>query len=206
MKLDKDVKTMLKEGGILFAITLAAGLLLGFVYELTKEPIRLQEGKKIREACLEVFPGAAAFSEIDYVPGEEARAQLEADGVELGTVYEAFGADGASVLGYVLETISKEGYGGELTLYMGVTKDGFLNGISILEISETPALGMRAEEVLVPQFREKKAAFFTYTKTGSKSDSEIDAISGATVTTKAVTDAVNGGLKAAAELTGGEGS
>ena len=39
---------MLKEAGILFAITLIAGLLLGFVYELTKEPIRLQEEKAVQ--------------------------------------------------------------------------------------------------------------------------------------------------------------
>ena len=47
MKNNKDIQVMLKEAGILFAITLIAGLLLGFVYELTKEPIRLQEEKAV---------------------------------------------------------------------------------------------------------------------------------------------------------------
>ena len=51
MKNKNDVQAMLKEAGILFAITLIAGLLLGFVYELTKEPIRLQEEKAVQEAC-----------------------------------------------------------------------------------------------------------------------------------------------------------
>lgn len=49
---------MLKEAGILFAITLIAGLLLGFVYELTKEPIRQQEEKAVQEACQAVFADA----------------------------------------------------------------------------------------------------------------------------------------------------
>ena len=55
MKNKNDIQAMLKEAGILFAITLIAGLLLGFVYELTKEPIRQQEEKAVQEACQAVF-------------------------------------------------------------------------------------------------------------------------------------------------------
>ena len=55
---------------------------------------------------------------------------------------------------------------------------------------------MKAGDVLVPQFHNKNVKNFTYTKTGAASDSEIDAISGATITTKAVTNAVNGSLLA----------
>ena len=77
---------------------------------------------------------------------------------------------------------------------MGIQKDGTLNGISILSISETAGLGMKAESVLKPQFENKKVANFTYTKSGSTMDSQIDAISGATITTNAVTTAVNAGL------------
>ena len=53
---------------------------------------------------------------------------------------------------------------------------------------------MRADEVLKPQFAKRAADQFRYTKTGAQSDSEIDAISGATITTNAVTNAVNAGL------------
>ena len=63
---------MLKEAGILFAITLIAGLLLGFVYELTKEPIRLQEEKAVQEACQAVFTDAGHFEELDpYIPSDD---------------------------------------------------------------------------------------------------------------------------------------
>ncbi len=72
--------------------------------------------------------------------------------------------------------------------------DGTLNGISLLSISETAGLGMKAGDVLVPQFANKKVTQFTYTKSGSIDDSEIDAISGATITTNAIVNGVNGGL------------
>lgn len=204
MQNNSDVKIMLKEAGILFVITLISGLMLGFVYELTKEPIRLQQEKAIQEACAAVFSDAAQFVEISYVPDEAFKAELSEDGVKLGTVFEAKDASD-KLLGYVIEAASTEGYGGNIVLYLGVSLDGTLNDISILEISETPGLGMRADEVLTPQFHGKTVSGFTYTKSGSRTDSEIDAISGATITTKAVTNAVNGGLKAAEKLVQGGG-
>lgn len=205
MKNKNDVNIMLKEAGILFAITLIAGLVLGFVHELTKEPIRIQQEKKIQRACAEVFETAAQFDEISYTAEEALAAELAAEGVQIGTVYEAKDANGG-LLGYVLQSTSTEGYGGSIVIYMGVTLDGTLNKISFLQINETPGLGMRADKVLTPQLTNKKAAQFTYTKTGSTSDSELDAISGATFTTEAVINAVNGGLKTVKGLIQGGGS
>ena len=87
---------------------------------------------------------------------------------------------------------------------MGVGADGTVNGVSITESSETPGLGLEASAVLTPQFAGKKVESFVYTKTGAmENTNEVDAISGATITTRAVTDAVNGGLKVALELLGG---
>lgn len=193
MKDKKELTTMLKEAAILFAITLIAGLALGFTYQLTKEPIRLQQEKKIREACQKVFSNAAEFEVTEIEPGEELQQDFANRGVSVGTVFQALD-DSGNILGYVIEMTSTEGYGGNIGLYMGVQMDGTLNAVSILEISETPGLGMEAESVLVPQFEGKQIKEFTYTKSGSQSDSEIDAISGATVTTKAVLEAVNAGL------------
>lgn len=205
MRENADIKIMLKEAGILFAITLIAGLVLGFVYELTKEPIRLQKEKQIQEACAAVFEDAAEFQEIAYTPEDALNTELTELGVRIGTVYEAYSGSGA-LLGYVVESTSTEGYGGNIVLYVGVTLDGLLNDISLLEIAETPGLGMQAEKVLVPQFSNKNVSEFTYTKTGSRANSEIDAISGATITTSAVTNAVNGGLKVVQTLIQGGGS
>lgn len=206
MQNKSDVKVMLKEAGILFAITLLAGLVLGFVYELTKEPIRLQQEKAVQKACAAVFSDANAFEEMDYTPDAEMQTALSELGVEVGTVYAAKAADG-STLGFVCESTSHAGYGGDIVLYVGVKMDGTVNDISLLKIAETPGLGMKAEPVLVPQFHNKQVSEFTYTKTGSSADSEIDAISGATITTEAITNAVNGGLKVAHKLMeGGAGN
>lgn len=201
MKDKCDLGRMLKEAGILFAITLLAGLILGFVNELTKDPIARQKELKIQKACAAVFESAAAFEEtsLDPTPADSGIDmvtvinQASESGVTYGSVYRALSADG-TLLGYVLNVTSSEGYGGDIELMMGITLDGTLNGISLLSISETPGLGMQAGEVLVPQFAGKMVDSFVYTKSGSKAENEIDAISGATITTRAVTNAVNAGL------------
>lgn len=209
MKNKSDVSVMLKEAGILFAITLIAGIMLGFVYELTKEPIRIQQEKAIQEACMEVFPGAGEqgveFNQTGYVPDETLQVKLADRGVKVGTVYEAVSQNG-DLYGYVIETTSTQGYGGSIVLYVGVAVDGTVGGVSILDISETPGLGMEAPNVLTPQFAGKNVEMFTYTKTGSHADSEVDAISGATITTKAVVSAVNGALETAGNLLQGGGA
>ncbi len=217
MKNKLDVSVMLKEAGILFAITLVAGIMLGFVYELTKEPIRLQQEKAVQEACMAVFPGsgklAIVFDKLSYMPEPEFAQELAAEGVEIGSVYCARlqesaqgGAAEGTLMGYVVESVTSEGYGGKIVLYVGVALDGTVGGVSILDISETPGLGMEAPKVLAPQFVGKNVESFTYTKTGRRAESEVDAISGATVTTKAVVNAVNGALKTAQNLIQGGGA
>lgn len=191
MKRSGDLGKTLKEAGILFAITLIAGLILGFVNQLTADPIAKQQELKIQKACATVFAQAASFEE--RVEDASGAAYQAAAGLRLGKVYTALAQDG-SVMGYVIDVTSTEGYGGDIEIMMGVTTEGRLNGISILSISETPGLGMQAGEVLVPQFADKEVKTFQYTKSGAKADNEIDAISGATITTKAVTGAVNEGL------------
>lgn len=207
MKNKSDVSVMLKEAGILFCITLIAGLLLGFVYELTKEPRRIQQEKAIQEACIAVFPDAAEqgialrFDDIGYVPEEALAAELAEDNVEIGTVFAAY--NGSTLYGYVAEAVSTKAYGGKIVLYVGVGTDGTVNGVSITQISETAGLGMEASNVLTPQFAGRKAESFVFTKSGAAAENEVDAISGATITTRAVTNAVNGGLKVALRLLGG---
>ena len=99
------------------------------------------------------------------------------------------------LLGAVLNVTSTEGYGGDISFSMGILKDGTVSGIQILSISETAGLGMRAkEESFYGQFAGKNAEKFSYTKTGASAEDEIDAISGATITTRAMTNGVNAGL------------
>ena len=105
--------------------------------------------------------------------------------------------DQGNELGYAFTVTTSEGYGGDIQFAMGVQDDGTLNGISILSISETAGLGMRATtDDFKNQFKDKNVEKFTYTKTGATSDDEIDALSGATITTNAMTNGVNAGLAA----------
>lgn len=192
--MDSEKKSMIKDALILFAITLVAGLLLGFVYDVTKEPIAQQKAKAKAEACKNVFADADTFEPVAGQDGSTAYFLAGADvSVDIDEVMQALDGSG-ELLGYVITVTDHEGYGGDIQFSMGVTLDGTLNGISLLSISETAGLGMKAGDVLVPQFEDKKVESFTYTKSGAASDSEIDAISGATITTKAVVNGVNGGL------------
>ncbi len=210
MRDESGIKAMLKEAGILFAITLIAGLALGFFFELTKEPRRIQQEKAVQEACAAVFSekqyidAGISFRECEYTPSGKLSAELAENGVTIGKVYGAFSQAGLS-FGYVVEAASGRGYGGEIVLYVGVRTDGTVNGVSIRDINETPGFGMEAPDVLVPQFAGRRVESFVFTKTGAAAENEVDAISGATRTTGAVTNAVNGGLAAAWELLGLEG-
>lgn len=204
MKAKNDIAIMLKEAGILFGITLVAGLLLGFVYELTKEPRRIQQEKAIQEACIAVFPDAEKqgvelkFEDTGYVLDGTLAAELAEDSVEIGTVFAAY--NGNALYGIVVESVSSKGYGGDIVLYVGVGLDGTVNGVSITEISETAGLGMEAPNVLTPQFAGRSVESFVFTKTGATAENEVDVISSATITTRAVTNAVNGGLRVAKKM------
>lgn len=185
---------MMKDTAILLVITLVSGLLLGLVYQITKEPIAIQQEKAKQEACQEVFADASSFAEVELAaPDEQAWADA---GFAEETIDEVMAAQDASgeTLGYVITVTTKEGYAGDIRFTVGIRQDGTVNGISILKISETAGLGMRAEEVLKPQFADKNVEAFTYTKSGAAADDQIDAISGATITTNAVTNGVNAGL------------
>lgn len=204
--MDNEKKSMIKDALILFAITLAAGLLLGFVYDVTKEPIAQQKAKAKAQACKNVFAAAETFEPMLSEDGPTAYFMAGKDSnVDIDEVMQALDSTG-QLMGYVITVTDHEGYGGDIQFSMGVALDGTLNGISLLSISETAGLGMKAGDVLVPQFTNKKVESFTYTKSGSMSDSEIDAISGATITTNAVVNGVNSGLLFFnSVLTGSEG-
>ncbi len=204
--MDNEKKSMIKDALILFAITLVAGLLLGFVYDVTKEPIAQQKAKAKAEACKNIFAAAETFEPMLSEEGPTAYFMAgKNSNVDIDEVMQALDSSG-QLMGYVITVTDHEGYGGDIQFSMGVTLDGTLNGISLLSISETAGLGMKAGDVLVPQFANKKVESFTYTKSGSTKDSEIDTISGATITTNAIVNGVNSGLLFFnSVLTGNEG-
>lgn len=169
---------------------------LGYIYEITKDPIAQMEADTRLAAYSAVFPEASGFEDIDNAVSESGGIPADAGitGVDIDSAVRALDASGNGI-GYVINITTKEGYGGDISLSLGVDDNGTVKGIEILSISETAGLGMKAKEAAFrDQFRNKAVTQFTYSKTGASADFEIDAISGATITTKAVTNAVNGGL------------
>lgn len=191
----------------LCVITLIAGLLLGFVYNVTKNPIAAQEEKAKQEAYKAVFADAEKF---EAVKADQKDIQKVLKSKDLGqnTINEIAKAVDSSgkTLGYVFSVTNPEGYGGDVTLSVGIKNDGTVNGYETLTINETAGLGMKAkEDEFKSNFKNKKADTFTVVKDGSgkNDDSKIDAISGATITSKAVTSGVNSCVAYAKTLKGG---
>ncbi|MBS6396593.1 MAG: RnfABCDGE type electron transport complex subunit G [Clostridiales bacterium] len=184
---------IIKNTLILMGITLVSGLLLGAVYELTKAPIAEQEALAKQKAYAEVFPEAAEFKTVEDI--EEAVVYLTANGTQqLNEVAEACDASG-NVLGHVFNITTPEGYGGDIQLTVGITNDKTILGVSFLSLSETAGLGMNADtDEWKSQFAGIQADEVIYTKSGKAAPNEIDAISSATITTKAITGAVNAAL------------
>lgn len=191
--MNKIVKNTL----ILSAITIVAGCLLGLVYEITKAPIAQAQENAKQEAYKTVLADAAEFTVDETLdPAKAADALLEAgySGDDITEVAVAKDASG-EVMGYVITVTSHEGYGGDIKISVGILSDGTVKGIEMLEISETAGLGMKADEdEFKNQFKDKQVEKFSYTKSGEDGDDKIDALSGATITTNAVTNAVDSAL------------
>jgi electron transport complex protein RnfG len=200
---------IIKDALALTLITLVAGVALGGVYEITKEPIARQEAQAKAEAYEQVFTDAAAFEEVkmDDTLLQTIRDQLDQEGYKAQSIEEIMRAEDQSgeMLGYAFTVVTSEGYGGDIRFSMGVQNDGTLNGISILSIGETAGLGMNADTpAFKDQFVGKQVEKLQYTKNGATQDDEINAISGATVTTNAMTNGINAGLCAFRVMEGGD--
>lgn len=195
-----------KDALILFAITLIAGLGLGFVYNLTKEPIETNRSVQILKANQALFPEAASFESDDRLAAKTAgyadvlkTSSSDFGKVSINEVLEAKDADG-QLLGYIISSTSGEGYGGDITISLGIDLNGKVTGLEFTEIDETVGFGANAvESSFKGQFIDKTVDTFSWTKGDVTADNEIKAISGATKTTKAVTNAVNAALYFAAQ-------
>ena len=190
------MNNIVKNTLILTAITVVSGLLLGVVYDITKEPIAQAQENTKQEAYRTVLSDASEFETVEF-DADAAASLLSENGYTsdvITEIAEGTDASGATV-GYVISVQSSEAYDGSLSLSVGIASNGTVKGIEMLEISETAGLGMKADESeFKDQFKDKNVQKFTYTKTGEDGDDKIDAISGATITTNAVTNAVDSAL------------
>lgn len=191
------MNNIVKNTLILTSITVISGLLLGIVYDITKEPIAEAQENTKQEAFRSVLADASSFETVEDFDASEALSLLKENGYTSDEITEiAEGIDGSGeTIGYVINVMSHEAYDGDLEVSVGIAADGTVTGIEMLSISETAGLGMKADEAdFKDQFKDKKIEKFSYTKSGESGDDKIDAISGATITTNAVTNAVDSAL------------
>lgn len=191
------MKKIIKDALVLFAITLISGLLLGVVYKVTEKPIEEQNEKTKIAAYNNVFDKLETYEEITALEvAQDAIKKAGYTAVTLNEAVRAFDASGKE-LGMIITVTDADGYGGNIKMTLGVDVSGTITGLEILDISETAGLGMKAKDAAFrEQFAGIKAERVEYTKSGKTKDNEIDAISSATITTKAVTAGVNGALEA----------
>lgn len=167
---------------ILFTITLIAGLLLGLTFNITTEPRALQTKLKT-EVALNAVLENAKFTEEEIV-GETSFITKVFKGTS-----EDHGA--GELLGFAYQLETTEGYGDVIKLMVGIRADGTISGIDIVSHTETPGLGANADEPKFKnQFKDKLASLLTLKK-GATEPQDIDAMGGATITSNAVTNAVN---------------
>ena len=165
----------------LFTVTLVAAGLLGSVYAITKEPIRLAELKKKNEAIQVVVPG------FDNEPSQEVdRIFVDGDSIYLYTARQ-----GDTILGTAVETFTNMGFSGEFKLMVGFAPDGTIIDIAVIKHAETPGLGDKMEKGksdFSVQFMGKHPESF---KLAVKKDrGDVDAITASTITSRAYCDAV----------------
>lgn len=191
-----------KPAATLLVITLVSGLILGGAYELTKGPIAQAELDAQAEAFVAVCPSAERFEVTEGAEAMIASVTSEdgtvADGkfgnIRYDSVYTGLDASG-NVAGHVVNVTSKDGFGGEVSISIGISTDLTLTGMEYLALNETAGLGMNAANPeFVDQYVGKTVDGFTLVKEAPASDSEVQAISGATITSTAVTNAVNAAL------------
>ncbi|MBQ1410128.1 MAG: RnfABCDGE type electron transport complex subunit D [Oscillospiraceae bacterium] len=174
---------------VLTGIALLAGLALSGVYSMTKENIDAQKAAAAAKAYQAVLPEAASF---EACTEQLAALNGEVYGEGYGRVYirdALIGKDEAgNVVGYAVSVSSAEGYDGNVTLSVGVSPEGKINAISFTELHETPGKGMLCgEPAFMDQFAGQEAKALIL-------GTDIDAIVGVTITSKAVTNAVNAGV------------
>lgn len=168
---------------VLTAICVGIALLLAFVNKVTKDVIAENAAKQQSEAILALFNGVEGG-----VEGEKKVAEYDLDGT---SVYAVMLDDGV-LLGYAVQSFGT-GFGGEIRTMVGFNLIGEVLGVKIISMSETPGVGSKTKS---DSFLEKYIGKSKEMTVGE----DIDGISGATISSKGVTEAVNNAIKATASL------
>lgn len=167
----------------LFVICVVSGGVLGLVYNATKDPIAAAEAAKKTEAIKNVLP---EFNELKETMVKSAMEDAEIP------FYLAYDANN-NFIGAAVETFTNKGFSGNISLMVGILANGTINNISVLQHAETPGLGSKmSEPSFKDQFNNKNTTSFNFNV--KKDGGDVDAITAATISSRAFCDAVNRAL------------
>lgn len=174
------MREIIKLGLILFIITAVAAVVLGLSNGITSEKIAEVEAAKSEAARKEVLSDAESFEAVE----------LSGTSEEIIEAYK--GLKGGEVVGFAIKTATS-GYGGNVEVITGISSDGIIKAVKVVGHQETPGLGANSTSVeFQGQYSGKKVDNeITVVKTTPSNDNEIQAITGATITSNAVTKGVN---------------
>ena len=178
-----DWKEVVKPTAVLFVICAVVSAALAGTNLVTKDRIAQQAEETAQQSRQIVLPEAEEFS--------------EQEGYYTGSA-------GGETVGYVFETEAK-GYGGTVSVMTGISAEGSVTGVVILSHEETPGLGANAEKAEVLQQYQQPApeGGLSVVKYQTPQEGQVEAITGATITTAAVTDAVNEAIEQYYAVKGG---
>lgn len=190
------MKEIIKTGFILMIITTIAAGMLAIVNSLTASKIEQQKITETRTALSIILPKATNFTEEKALLTELAKDTAYRKVTNIWRAYE-----GDQFYGYAFE-IEESGYGGKITILVGIAKDSAVQGIRIISHKETPGLGSQIEKQwFTDQFKGKSIEYELKVTTAKPVKIyEIQAITGATISSKAVTEAVNTAIRLSRKL------
>lgn len=177
----KRESTFISMVSTLSIVALVAAALLGGVYEVTKEPIRLAELKKKNEAIEAVVPGFTNIPSEEYV-----KVGIDGDSVVLYTA-----KNNGEQIATAVETFTNIGFSGRFTLMVGFDTEGKIIDVAVISHSETPGLGDKMEQAKSDfhvQFQGKHPEDFKLMVKKDRGD--VDAIAATTISSRAYCDAV----------------
>lgn len=173
-----DIKSIIKPALSLFVICLATTVFLAVTSALTEDKIVERAEQDITNTRKVVLSQASEFEDIE------------------GKDNTVCGKDSSgNIVGYVI-TVTEKGYGGQIQVMVGIDSDGKVSGVSILSHNETPGLGAKtAEDEFLKQYKNLNSE--------AEVGKDIVAVTGATISSKAVTRSVNAALNEYKNITGG---
>lgn len=188
----KEMRDMIRMVVTLFAIALICSAILGVVNAVTRDRIAEIKAEAQAAAMREVLPDGKTFTDCTDRLSAEFRAEND-----IQILYEATTASG-EVAGYAVMT-SPRGFKGAIEMIVGVSADRTVAGVVITASSETAGLGTKAQDPAFLANYIGKSGSLSVVK-GTAGENEISAITGATVTTRAVTAGVQSALRAVNEV------